>query len=133
MDYLNYYNIARYKYQLAKPFAIKTNVHPEENILFNHEGAVISLKTDGMLHVTGPFRWDGNSGGIETESFVTAAFVHDVLYLLIRHKYLSLHPYRKLADMELKRLCIAAGMFRVRAHYIYLAVRQFGEKHAIGD
>lgn len=56
-----------------------------------------------------------------------ASLVHDALYQLLRNKKIK-KAYRKEADKTLRRLCLEDGMNRLRAWYVYKAVRKFGSE-----
>lgn len=89
----------------------------------------VELREDGYLIIRQGFTWDGASGpAIDTDNIMQASLAHDVLYELISRGLLARNA-RKAADEVLRRLCRRAGMSRVRATYIYWAVRLFGWLH----
>lgn len=82
--------------------------------------------TDGILHIKSHYAWDGASGpAIDTKNFMRGSVVHDALYQLMRQGLLD-KKYRKAADMALRRICIKNGMGKLRAAWVYMAVRTFG-------
>jgi len=74
--------------------------------------------------------WDGPSGvTLDTKTFMRGSLVHDALYQLMREGRLDI-KWRDYADKLLRDICIADGMWRFRANYVYWAVSKFGAKHA---
>jgi hypothetical protein len=53
------------------------------------------------------------------------SLIHDVLYQAMREGQLP-SRYRKIADEELLRMCLADGMNRFRAWYVFKSLRAFG-------
>jgi hypothetical protein len=99
--YIKYRKIEGYKYQLMEKY----------------------------VHETG-WTLDGPSGPtIDTKSFMRGSLVHDGCYQLMREKLLPQNK-RKPADVILWLVCIADGMSRTRADYVYHAVRTFGGRSA---
>jgi len=81
---------------------------------------------DGTLTIAAGYAWDGASGpAIDTKNIMTPSLVHDALYQLMREGRLPL-SYRKQADGILYDMCRNRGMSWLRANWIYLAVRVFG-------
>jgi len=111
-----------YKYQLRKPFHIKTTIRPKETILTNY----ISLDTEGMLTVYPGYSWDGASGPtFDTLNSMRGSLTHDILYQLIRLGLID-RDYKEYADHLLYELCVEDGMFKWRARYWLWAVLKFG-------
>ena len=123
-----YRKLRKYKYQLMHNYTIDIAIDDlEEDVNTNF----ITLTTDGVLTVMNRYAWDGPSGPtIDTRSFMRGSLVHDALYQLMRGKYLDYTKHRKYADELLKKICLADGMFKFRAWYVYKAVQMFGEKNA---
>ena len=112
---------AGYKYQLSRTYDI------EINIPGNMACEFIKLQA-GILTIQKGYAWDGPSGPtIDTKSFMRGSLVHDALYQLMRQNKLA-SKYRKRADELLKLICREDGMNRVRAWYVYRAVRRGAEK-----
>lgn len=111
-----------YKYQLAEDYSIRTGARPEARA---HLGPIV-LEQDGLLHIAEGYAWDGPSGPtFDTRNFMRGSLVHDALYQLLQHDLLP--PDQKdAADRELQQLCLADGMCRLRALWVYWAVRLFG-------
>ena len=115
-----------YKYQIAKDYLVQTRIYPAHLI----QSPWVDLSADGMLLIKKGFASDGPSGiAVDTKKFLRGAFIHDAFYYLIRQGKLGF-PYRKAADKELRRIILEDGMSRVRAWYIYKAVRWFGKSAA---
>ena len=108
-----------YKYQLAGEYTIRVRIRPDRDILTEY----LTLLKSGDLIIAGGYAWDGPSGpSVDTKSFMRGSLVHDALYQLIRTGYLR--PEDRLpADEELRRICLEDGMWRIRAWWVYHAVR----------
>ena len=111
---------AGYKYQLAETYGVQTAIRPGEYISTEY----IDLDLDGRLIILRGFAWDGPSGpAIDTTSFMRGSLIHDSLYQLIRMGLLD-QRRRVVADQELRRICLEDGMWKVRAWWVYRAVRR---------
>ena len=116
------YKKGNYKYQLEKDYCIQTHIQPEKPI--QELQPFIHLNSDGMLHIYKGYAWDGPSGPtFDTKSFMRGSLVHDALYQLMRHEYLSTEKWRKEADYLLKQICLEDGMRKLRAWWVHLGVR----------
>jgi hypothetical protein len=69
------------------------------------------------------YAWNGASGIPDDRKVVRGSGVHDALYQEMRLGGLDHNKYRNAADLELKDICISAGMWKARAYTIYLGVR----------
>lgn len=117
---------AGYKYQLAEPYTVQTNIKPDEAIV----DAFIVLTPSGLLTICAGYAWDGPSGPtIDTKNFMRGSLVHDALYQLMREKRLDC-GWRDTADRELQRLCREDGMSAIRAWWVYQGVKFGGEGSA---
>ena len=117
-----------YKYQLVDTAKFKTDIFPKNLI----ESDYIQLDVNGNLLIRAGYAWDGPSGPtFDTKSFMRGSLAHDALYQLIRENLLTVHDCRELADKELRKICIEDGMWRVRAWWVYRAVRMFAEQSSI--
>ena len=120
---------AGYKYQLASVCRVKTGIRPKEEA----KSKYISLDLLGDLVIEGGYCWDGPSGPtVDTKTFMRGSLVHDALYQLMREDKLS-QAWREEADKELRRLCIADGMWKARAWWVYKGVRFGGLKSASAE
>ena len=109
-----------YKYQLVEPYACRVAVLPEQDV----DTEFIRLERDGHLLVKRGYAWDGPSGPtLDTRNFMRGSLVHDALYQLMRQEHLSFVRWREVADRELRRMCLEDGMSRLRAWWVYRAVR----------
>ena len=89
------------------------------------------LFNDGELTIKIGYRWDGPSGPTpDTKTFMRGALVHDALYQLIRMNILP-KGFRGTADRLLRDICRKDGMNRLRAWWVYSAVRLFAKNAAI--
>lgn len=111
-----------YEYVLAVDYQGWTRVFPERFVYT----PFIRLESDGTISITAGYAWDGPSGPtIDTPDFMRGSLVHDALYQLIREGHLP-QAARAQADETLREICLEDGMPRVRADYVYAAVRAFG-------
>lgn len=112
-----------YKYQLAENFTMILPFSPLEDI----DAQFIVFKQDRYLTIRSGYAWDGPSGPtIDTKNFMTPALVHDVLYQLIRKKFLPSH-FRAEADSLLKEMCLERKMSSIRAWYVHRGVSRHAE------
>ncbi len=118
-----------YKYQLAEDYYLYVNIFSEKDILTEF----IDLDKEGFLWIRKGYAWDGPSGPtIDTRTFMRGAFVHDVLYQLIRQGFLKPED-RELADLELKRICLEDGMSRLRVWWVFKGLRWFASFAALPE
>ena len=121
---MKYY--ANYKYILAEDEWYQTEIYPRKDIITEH----VELKSDGLMTLRAGFPTDGPSGpSIDTKTFMRGAFFHDGLYYLLRENLLNVADARHRADKLLRKICREDGMNRVRAWFVYRAVR-LGSEHA---
>jgi len=137
-----------YKYQLAVNYLVAL---PQFNGLIQSEikTKYISLTKYGdtwVLVILAGYAWDGATGAFD---FMRPSLVHDALYQLMRMGFLVEETHRIVADQILRETFLedrdavieASGHFvyvrkkaaRVRAGYIYIAVRQFAKGAATSD
>lgn len=118
---------AGFKYQLDSDFQSDLSFGPRKRI----ETFYSTFDMDGHLLIRKGYAWDGPSGPtIDTANFMRGSLVHDVLYWFIRRGDLG-HSYRLNADDELRRICLADGMSKLRAGWVYWALRRAGRKAAL--
>ncbi len=119
-----------YKYQLNQLALFVTTVCPDKDIHTKY----LWLGTNGVLSVKGGYAWDGPSGPtIDTPNFMAASLMHDALYQLFRMELLNPDRWRFAADQDLRRVCLERGMSRVRAWYVYSAVRLGARRSALPE
>lgn len=112
-----------YRYRLPVDATAIISICPVATI----ETDYIRLTPDGELTAKRGYAWDGASGpAINTPNFVRPSLFHDVLYQLIRERLLP-ETMRDQADAILKALCLEDGMWRVRAAWVFWAVREHGK------
>lgn len=117
---------AGYKYQLARTYTHQTELRGH-----NVRSPFILLDPRGLLTIQKAYAWDGPSGpSIDTSTFMRASLVHDALYQLIREGHLHKRE-REYADRLMRDICLADGMWRIRAWWVYRAVRRFARKAAL--
>ena len=121
-----------YKYQLASLYQIQTNLTPATDI--NSPSGFIQMTTAGLLTIARHYAWDGPSGPtIDTANFMRGSLVHDAVYQLIREGSLEEHRHRDKADRLLQQICIADGMSRIRAWWVYQGLKIGGGAAADPD
>jgi hypothetical protein len=112
-----------YKYQLKRPYAIRIPLCPAAPI----QTPYICLDAAGELTLKEGYAWDGPSGPtLDTLNFMRGSLVHDALYQLMRDRCLDHAIHRVTADRILRDMCREDGMWRLRAWWVYLGVRWFG-------
>ena len=115
-----------FKYQLSKDYSVFVNIFPKENIY----SEFIELHFDGFLIIKSGYCWDGPSGpAIDTKNFMRGSLVHDALYQLMREELIG-QECREEADKELRKICLEDGMSKIRAEWVYYAVRTFAKRCA---
>lgn len=113
-----------YKYQLHGKYSIEVDHEEAVDSLF------ISLK-NGKLTIRKGYAWDGPSGvSIDTANFMRGSLVHDAFYQLIREGHLP-NTARLYADELLRKICREDGMWRIRAWYVFKAVRWFARSASL--
>ena len=111
-----------YKYQLERNYVHKLPFGFQHHILV----PFIDANKNGELVIRKGYAWDGPSGPtFDTKDFMRGSLVHDAGYQLIRERYID-DDYRRQFDEELRRICLEDGMIRIRAWWVYQAVRLFG-------
>ncbi|WP_206076940.1 hypothetical protein [Massilia horti] len=115
----------RYKYQLTETYSLKIGIHPDTNIEVD---GYLSLDPNGLLTIKRGYAWDGPSGPtFDTPNFMRGSLVHDALYQIMREKKLDREIHRAGADELLRKICLEDGMSWLRASWVHLGVRLFGE------
>ena len=121
-----------YKYQLNKPYTVEIFIKPEKAILTPY----IDLSETGVLTIAAGYSWDGPSGPtFDTKSFMRPSLVHDALYQLMRQRHLvgGNLGHRKRADMLLRQHCLEDGMTKIRAWWVYRAVRVGSRQSSLAE
>jgi len=118
----------RYKYTLVESYEHPSPIAIRPDADIDHP--YMALTVDGLLTVKERYAWDGPSGPtVDTYTFIRGSLVHDALYQMLREELLApdYHErYRMEVDKLLQQVCRGDGMNRVRAWYVYWAVRLFG-------
>ncbi len=117
---MKYRHLKGYRYEILVCEQFKV-----PNIIAEIESEYIHVE-DGTLVAAAHYAWDGASGpAIDTKTFMRGSLFHDCCYQLIREGSLD-KKYRKYADELLRQICLEDGMNKIRAWYVYRAVRIFG-------
>ena len=115
-----------YKYQLAAPYWLQTEIYGFDLAL---DGFVV-LEPSGMLTFNRGYAWDGPSGPtVDTKNSMRGSLVHDGLYQLMGVEP-ELLQYRPYADDLLYSICCEDGMSSFRAYLWRKMVNWFGGKAA---
>jgi len=121
--HIKYRKLGGYKYQLMERYVHETGWALPAAV--ETGGRWVSLSKTGRLVLKKGYAWDGPSGPtIDTPNFMRGSLVHDGCYQLMREKLLP-QRQRKPADVLLWMICVEDGMSRMRADYVYHAVRNF--------
>lgn len=114
-----------YKYQLAADYEETVAICPANTILERFFALLPQPDGTGRLVIRAGYAWDGPSGpAIDTKNFMRGSLVHDALYQMLREGLLP-ESARAQADAELRRICLEDGMSRLRAWWVFRAVRDF--------
>jgi len=126
---IKYKKRKRYKYDLHSDFRYSTGIEVEAPKDLEY----LRIDSDGELYLKAGYSWDGPSGlTIDTKAFMRGSLVHDALYQLMREGVIG-QDQRERADELLREMCIEDGMSRMRALWVYRAVRMAGAKSAKPD
>lgn len=122
-----------YKYRLEQDFfwLMPDSLTPEKTFESDH----ITIFDFSVLQIKAGFAWDGATNAIDTKSVMRGALIHDALYKAIRsgfaeHLGRDKEIIRKEADKIFRDICLLDGMSKIRAAYMFDAVRIFGAKAA---
>lgn len=119
----------KYKYNLHSDFEYAAEIQVEKPAILG----LVEIDADGQLLIKKGYSWDGPSGPtVDTKNFMRGSLVHDALYQLMREEVIAQHQ-RERADEILSELCIEDGMSRIRAWWVYQAVRIWGASSARSD
>lgn len=114
----------KYKWRLDEDVSYFVEINEEFHTNYYH------LNYE-WLTVQAGYCWDGASGpAIDTANFMRGSLFHDVLYQAMREGQLD-RKYRKKADQILRKICLEDGMSRIRAWWVYSAVRIGARQSAI--
>ena len=121
-----------HKYECIKDFVTKTRI-----LGYDINMKYLWLTYDGSLLIRKKYRCDGASGPtMDDDSNMQAGFMHDGLYQLLRLGKLAgtkkdFNRNRKFSDLSFRDQLKRDGMAWFRRRYYYLAVRWFGQSHAL--
>jgi len=126
---IQYKKRKRYKYNLHSEVRYPTDI----NLETPKDMGVLRIDSDGLLTIKAGYSWDGPSGPtIDTKNFMRGSLIHDALYQLLREGVLQ-PEQRKRADEILREICLEDGMSKIRAWWVYHAVRLCAAKAAKPD
>ena len=130
---MKYRSLEGYKYELLATVAAETGIYgaTAREIVSHSRKPLVCLWATGRIFVFEHYAWDGPSGPtFDTKTFMRGSLIHDALYQLMREGSLD-RKHRKQADEILREICLADGMNRFRAWYVYQCVRIFSKKSAL--
>jgi hypothetical protein len=119
---VKYRRLPAYKYQVLETASVNTDMRPDGDI----DGPYFSLTKDGVLTAKIGYNWDGPSGGIDTKNFLRPSLFHDIPYNMHQLGLPLPLDWKPKTDLLLHRLCREDGMTRLRAWWVYQAVKMFG-------
>ncbi|MCP4355990.1 MAG: DUF1353 domain-containing protein [Proteobacteria bacterium] len=143
---LTYVELYKRKYSLVDTFNVSLVLEEYDKFknAYCGEYYTIQLETGNFIEiknvvggvrlvVSKGYTTDGASGpALDTKSFMRPSVLHDAFYSMMRKGFLD-PTFRKTADKILKRMCLHDGMPRLRAWYVYRAVRAFSKKYTLPD
>lgn len=113
-----------YKYELVDTVMVQTDITG-----LDIDTEYIALFENGQLFVKPYYAWDGASGpAIDTKTIMRGSLIHDALYQLMREGHLDRKKYRPYADQLLRKICLEDGMCKIRANWVYWAVKTFARR-----
>lgn len=118
---MRYRNLRKYKYQLIDDETVQTEI--DHNVATKF----ITIQ-EGLLTVKSGYAWDGATFAFDTATILRGSLFHDALYQLMREGELNRDKYRPIADLLLKKICLEDGMWKVRAEWVYFAVKTFARR-----
>ena len=119
----------KYKYTLFRTEKYETDIVPDEAGVWGP----LAINVIVILTVSQGYALDGQSGpAIDSHTFMRGSLIHDCLYQLMREQKIG-QQWRKRADEILRDICIVDGMAKIRAAWVYRAVRIGAAKSAKPD
>ena len=119
----------KYKYNLHSAFEYSADIQVQKP----SDLGFVMINANGDLVIKNRYSWDGPSGlTFDTKNFMQGSLVHDALYQLMREEVID-QDQRQRADEILREICFADGMSRIRAWWVYNAVRIGGASAAKPD
>ena len=126
---ITYKKRRKYKYNLHSDYAYQTGIKLDTD----KDLGFVRIDSNGLLSIRKGYAWDGPSGPtFDTKNFMRGSLVHDALYQLIREGKIGKEK-RITADQILQEICLADGMSKIRARWVYTGVRFFGAGSAEPD
>ena len=127
---ISYKKRKKYKYDLVEDYSYQTaNIEISEDA----DLGLLKFDTSGLLIIKKGYAWDGPSGPtFDTKNFMRGSLVHDALYQLMREKKIG-QDQKKRADEILREICLASGMSKIRAWWVYQGVKIGGKSSAKPD
>ena len=136
---ISYRSLRKYKYGLLKAYQQELELEPgtwgyADTVAERAAPFLALAPIEGTsrvkLTIYKGYAWDGPSGPTwDTENFMRGSLVHDALYQLLRAGVLP-QSARRYADDLLREMCLSDGMSRLRAWWVWRALRWFGGRAA---
>lgn len=116
---MKFRDISQYKYQLIEDITIPVSVNAGVT------AGLIELKPYSLTIRAG-YLWDGASGPtIDCDESMLASLMHDAMYQLLRHGYIS-QDHKDTTDLDFHKILLDAGMMELRSDLYYKGVKYFG-------
>lgn len=119
---MQYTQLGLQLFRLDSDYVVSTGILPPYGMVVCRPFA--KLSGNGELTVLKGYEWDGATGAIDTSDFIRPSMIHDIFCLFVEEKVLPVE-YRKKADKLLRKLCLEDGMSKIRAAWVYAAVRAY--------
>lgn len=124
-----------YKYQLINDFVVCLTDCPSmeevpfaDNLCQVNKFIGFHKNTNGYsIIIREGYAWDGATGAIDSTNFVRGSMVHDALLQAIGLGVLPFEEWKVWTDNFLIQLLNEDGMGFFRRHWVYWAVRLFGD------
>jgi len=113
-----------YKAVVAKEqWRCESPIRPDEDI----HGRFYSIMIDGTIIAEIGYAWDFATGAFNTDTIKRASLAHDIPCQAIAEGKLD-PKWQPVADKLLKGICLRDGMWKVRAWWVYRAVRAYQKR-----
>lgn len=84
------------------------------------------ISTDGILHISEGYAWDGLTGIPDKKSWMIPGLEHDALYQLMREGKLNENIWKLIADEFFYTQLLKYGAWKITAKILYRGVRCLG-------
>lgn len=117
---MKYRSLKKWKYELLETEDTRVDIP-------GYAAAKYFRLTNGVLFIYPHYAWDGPSGPtFDTKTFMRGSLVHDAICQMCEEGLLP-KSARKIGDELLRKICLEDGMSKLRAWYVYNAVRMYSK------